>query len=363
MNCNKAYLVGVLLLVTHIAAAQLFEDTRTIERSWSVQPGVLVSVNNKYGAVVVTLWEKDSVKLSVTRKVTEKSEDRLKKTTDNIEVLFRDNQRAISAETVIENRPGGLFQNLMEAGNFTASSPRTQIDYHIWLPREADLSIINKYGDVIVPSLDGALKIDLSNGNFQAGDLRGSSDLTLAFGQAQVRSIKNGKVALNFVHFMCEQSERLTLHGRSSTIQITQGKYLKLSSRRDQVTLGRLERLDADTYFSVLNASLVNQIANIKMTYGRLERLNMGAQFASCNIVAQTCDLQLLLQQPTAYRALLQWNKAPDLPEQLAPFNPGRQEEEQPIQFYFQSKTAPEKVRINLTDSFLKMEHRHATQQ
>src|SRR5690554_459556 len=116
---------------------------------------------------------------------------------------------------------------------------------------------------------------------------------------------------------MCEQSERLMLYGRSSTIQITQGKYLKLSFRRDQVTFGRLEWLDADIYFSVLNVSLVSQIANIKMTYGRLERLNMGAQFASCNIVAQTCDLQFLLQQSTAYRALLQWNKAFDLPEQL----------------------------------------------
>ena len=361
MNCNRAYLAGVLLLLTHFAAAQLFEDTRTTERSWKVQTGVLVSVNNKYGAVVVSTWEKDSVKISVTRRVTEKSEDRLKKTTANIEVQFRENQGTIAAETVIGNRPGGLFQNLMEAGNFTSSSPRTQIDYHIWLPRTASLNIVNKYGDVVLPSWSGPLKLDLSNGNFQARDLSGISDLVLAFGDAQVRSLKEAKVALNFVNFRCERSETLTLEGRSSTIQIRQGQHLKLSSRRDQVNLGPVATLEADTYFSVVDASLVGQSADLKMTYGRLEGLTLGPQFESCNIVAQTCDLRLHLQQPVAYRALLQWNKVPDLPEQLLPANPGRQTTDQPSLFYFESRTAPEKLRINLTDSFLKMEHKHAT--
>ena len=75
--------------------AQMFEDNWQTERTFRASRSFRVSINNKYGSVMVSTWDIDSVKISVTRRVSEKSADRLKRMVKSIDIRFREGRRQV----------------------------------------------------------------------------------------------------------------------------------------------------------------------------------------------------------------------------------------------------------------------------
>ena len=318
-----------------------------------------VTINNKYGSVVVSTWEKDSVKISVTRSISEKTPDRLKRLAENIDFRFREGQGLIVGETVFGSKHATFIQNVKEAGNISTAGPRTKIDYNITIPAYVHLDITNKYGDVVLPALTGHVKVDLSNGNIQSRDLSGLAEMTLAFGNAEFRNIRQGNIFLNFVNFTCDNSELLTIDGRSSEIRIKDVDHLKISSRRDRINLSNARVFEVDAYFSNISCLNLESYGNLKLTYGRLEQLNLSANFKSCDIISQTCDVNLKLIKPVDYSALIKANKAIIIPADLKPEDPSllKMVTSQPVRFIFRKKTMVDKIKINITDGDLKIEH------
>lgn len=359
MNYKITGFVWVFLLIHQWVNAQMYEDTWQTERTFKTTATFVVSVNNKYGSVVVSTWDKDSIRISVTRRVSEKSKERLKRMVESIDIRFREGNGQVWAETVVGSKHTTFIQDVKEAGNFASATPRTRIDYKIMVPSYVNIEVTNKYGDVVLPSFSGNAKIDLSNGNLQARDFKGYTEMNLAFGSAEIRSIKQGRVFLNFMNFVCDASDKLTLEGRSSEIRIKEAGQLKIDSRRDRLSLGQVKELEATTYFSSLNCLNLKEFVRLNLTYGRLEQLTMARDFKGCEIVSQTCDVNLRLMTPVAYSALIQSGKTLNLPVGLKPESIDYKSliHSEPMRFNYLKRMPADKIKVNISDGELKIEH------
>lgn len=359
MNYKIISVVWVFLFIHQWVNAQMYEDTWQTERTFKTSGTYVVSVNNKYGSVVVATWDKDSVKISVTRRVSEKSRERLKRMVESIDIRFREGTGQVWAETVVGSKHTTFIQDVKEAGNFSSATPRTRIDYKIMVPANVSVEITNKYGDVVLPSLSGNVKIDLANGNLQARDFKGLAEMNLAFGSAEIRSIQQGRVFLNFVNFVCDATEKLTLEGRSSEIRIREAGQLKINSRRDRLSLGSIGELEATTYFSNLSCQKLSGFVRLNLTYGRLEQLNIARDFKGCEIVSQTCDVNLQFMAPTAYSALIRSNKPIRVPGGLKSevANYASVIKTAPVRFNYLKRMPADKIKVNISDGELIIEH------
>lgn len=360
MNYRITGIILVFLFLHHWTWAQMFEDNWQTERTFRASRAYRVSINNKYGSVMVSTWDKDSVRISVTRRVSEKSADRLKRMVESIDIRFREGQGQVWAETFVGSRHTTFIQDVREAGNFSSATPRTKIDYQIMVPPHVHLEITNKYGDIVLPTLSGYVKIDLSNGNLQARDLTGLAEMNLAFGSAEIRRTRQGTFFLNFVNFNIDEAEALTIDGRSSEIRVKDAEQLKLSSRRDRIFITNVRHLDAETYFSNIHCQSLVETALLKLTYGRLEQLNLASGFKSCDIISQTCDVNITLLSPTLYSALIKANKTVNLPAELKPeiADYKKRMSQEPVRFIFRRKADDDKFNINISDGELKIDHR-----
>jgi hypothetical protein len=341
-------------------SAQMYEDTWQSVKTYKSAPGAIVEVNNKYGSVIVSTWERDSVKIEVTRKIYEKSRERLNTLRDNIDVEYRVLSNTISVETVFGSRHSSLVRDIREMANLSVSDSRSSIDYKIYLPSNANIKIVNKYGNVVLPTMDGKVEIDLSNGDFQARDLNGDVHLTLAFGKALMRNLKKGVVSLNFVDFTAQDMETLSLEGRSSEIRINSVNTLDLNSRRDKIAVARVGSLVADTYFTNLNFSKVDQRVSLKMTYGELSKMGLSAGFQVCDIISQTSDVNVTLLNPLPYRAKVKQTRGGiSLPVGLTKedVTPQNKKDNEPFNFFFKRNDAANKLNINISDAELKIIH------
>jgi hypothetical protein len=341
-------------------SAQMYEDTWQSVKTYPARPGVNLTVNNKYGSVIVSIWDRDSVKIEVTRKIYEKSRDRLNTLRENIDIEYRVVSNSISVETVFGSRHSSLVRDLREMANLSVSDSHSRIDYRIFLPSHLNLTIINKYGNVVLPSLNGKVNVDLSNGDFQARDLNGDVNLTLSFGKAILGQLKKGNVSLNFVNFAGEKMGQMHLEGRSSEIKIQSVDVLDLKSRRDKVDVARAGSVVADGYFSSLQFLQVERQASLKLTYGELSRMVLTKTIQQCDIVSQTCNVNLTLLNPLPYRARVKQTRgsislpASVLKGKVAADVPKYMEFES---FYFEREDATPRLNINISDSELKINH------
>ncbi len=341
-------------------SAQMYEDTWQSVKTYKSRPGVNVAINNKYGSVIVSTWERDSVKIEVTRKIYEKSRERLSTLRDNIDVEYRVLSNSISVETVFGSRHSSLVRDIREMANLSVSDSRSSIDYKIYLPANANIKIVNKYGNIVLPNLNAKVEVDLSNGDLQAGDLNGDVHLTLAFGKALVRNLKKGVVSLNFVDFSAQDMETLSLEGRSSEIRIHSVNTLDLNSRRDKVAVAKVGSLVADSYFTNLNFSKVDKRVSLKMTYGELSQMVLSSGFQLCHIISQTSDVNVTLLNPLPYRAKVKQTRGSiSLPAGLTrEGSPSQKSKDlEPVSFFFKRKAAANKLNINISDAELKIIH------
>jgi hypothetical protein len=361
MSYKKHITFLLLVALCQAVWGQSFEENRTYTRTFKVAPSAIVEINNKYGAVIVSTWDKDSVRIEATCHIAEKNEERFKKIKENIDFNFVAAPTHVLAETVFGSKHSTIIQNVKEVTNFlSATDARSRIDYKVYINKNNHLKITNKYGDVVLPSMAGNVTVDLSNGNLQARELSGSSTLNLAFGAAKIKLIQQGQVAVNFVDFTCEQGAKLTLDAKSSQVTIDQCDQLKFSSRRDQVTVGNVGSVTVESYFSKLKLLYVADAADLKLTYGELSTLGLGKSFKKCLILSQMCDVGLVLETPLPYNAMIKGVRAQTVfPAGLKTSTPNAEKamELNPVKFVFE-KTLPEsKLNINISDAELKIEH------
>ncbi|MGQ1948279.1 hypothetical protein ACT3CD_14380 [Geofilum sp. OHC36d9] len=345
------------LLPTSTALSQQIKDTRKETRIYEYTPGVTVQISNKYGTVKVQTWNQDSIKLEVTRTITHASQEEINKLKNNITINFTSTQSILNAETLFESTGNKWLQSIKEATNMANAGSHSRIDYLLTVPAKTNISITNKYGDIILPSLKGRIMVNLSNGNFQAQTLSGWTDLTLAFGSAIVDHLNNGIIKTNFTDLSLAGTHNLLIESRSSDISIEEAGTLEVNSRRDQLQIGKASTIKGTTYFSHFSCRQLSDECHLNLTYGELSSMGIDASAKECVIIANTCSLNLQMNQPTAYTMLLKQTKG----ERNLPITLQETDSKPTIQdvqkFYFKAKTGGPELKINIQNGNLKITH------
>ncbi|MFT3740551.1 MAG: hypothetical protein QM786_17520 [Breznakibacter sp.] len=360
MNHKTFTMFLAMVCAVASAHAQTYEETRVVARTYKTAPSVLVDISNKYGMVEVVTWDNDSVKIEVTCRIAEKSEERFRKLKANIDFSFMALPNHVSAQTVLGDKHSTLVQNVKEVTNFlSASDTRSRIDYKVFVPLSANVKVSNKYGDVVLPSLTGSVAIDLSNGNLQARDIEGKASLNLAFGSAQFKKLRYAKVSLNFVDFSCPYLSDLEMDSKSSKIDLGQASNVQFTSRRDQIQIMDVSSIKGEAYFSRLALNLATGNCDLKLTYGELTELTLGANFKQCNIVSQTCDVNLSLAKNSNIGAMVKATRTKSaFPADWKPqtSNHLKVMETTPVRFISGKAQPNNQLNINISDAELKID-------
>jgi len=362
MSCNKIYLLISFLMVTSWLKGQLLSEEIKRHETFYVLPSSTLEVNNKYGNIHFSTWEKDSVDIAISFFISEKNEVKFKKIKDNVNFKITGNSAYMVAETVFGSKYGSFIKNIKEATNLQIpDNSRTRIDYFIKVPAHINLKVNNRYGNIFIPDFNGNLNIDLSNGDFQAKRINGNNHLKLAFGNVLIESMKQSTIDLNFSTTNISEGGQLDINSKSSEVKIAQCDLIKLQSKRDKYTINQLDYLFGETYFSNLSVSQLNKEFNMVMQYGALKRLNISPTFKLIKVNSKYANCTIEIDNPSAYKCSIMASKGSiDLPKALNSSTSNWQNkiETEAITFNYKSSTAKEKVQVNISDASFKLSHK-----
>ncbi|MDX2249883.1 MAG: hypothetical protein SF052_24070 [Bacteroidia bacterium] len=260
------------------------EATQIIEKTYPLTPVDIVEVINKYGKVTVSNWDKKymEVKITIITKATtkEKAEARLQ------EVAIR--ERAFGQKVQFETRLDGTQIPLAGASGI-------KVNYEIHLPAANPLEIENKFGDIILDKREGNVDIDLSYGDFYAGELLGGGNtLHLQLGKADIRYFHGGDIDFSFGSLHIDQCDFLYLKSNASQIEINKVQNLELYANLGEIRVDEVGTISGNYTSSKFTIGKLNQSLDMDVKYAprfevrevsaEVEHINIDGNFSSFHI-------------------------------------------------------------------------------
>jgi hypothetical protein len=170
-----------------IKSGDVKEKSRSFTKSYSVNSGDKLQINNSFGKVTVNTWNKKEFKVEVEIRGLANEEDDAQKLLDGINIVDSKENGIISFTTKIEsqNHQWGTWSN-----NGKSYINKAIVNYTVYMPSKNSLEIKNRFGAVTLPDFGGKLIINAQYGTFTAKELSHiDNDITTRFTDVNIESI------------------------------------------------------------------------------------------------------------------------------------------------------------------------------
>ncbi|GAB2984902.1 hypothetical protein GCM10027049_23880 [Mucilaginibacter puniceus] len=243
------------------------KQVKTYSKSYAIDAGTRLDIDNRYGKVTVNTWSKNEFKVDVQIQVTANKADDTRKFIDRISINDSRQGQTVFFKTNIdkESQPG-LFGS-------KNSSRKIEINYVIYMPAQNALNITNKYGNVELPELNGKLVINCAYGNLQAKSLSNpANQIKVSYGDARIGSLKATDLDISYGSLVLGSVDKLNADVKYSSakigtistsgiINVKYGSGIQISNLDEN-----MRNLMVDAKYSNIKLGLSNEDADFDVT-------------------------------------------------------------------------------------------------
>jgi len=302
MNYKNIFISSIFLLLLFRVSAQGDTETRTFSKRIAVNREATLEVSNKYGTIHITPWNKDSAYIKADVIATASDHSKIKKMFNGVNVNITESNLIVRAQTDFTQNISMLFEDFKGiTSKLISYESRVEINYYISIPEYLNLKIENKYGDVYMENATGSFSVIVSNGSFKANSIGKDSYVKLSFCDADINTIKSGKIDASFSELTIGESNDLTINSISSRYDIKKCGSVFTESRRDKFFIKECTSIRGNSYFTDFNIDNLETELDLECRYGNLTADMISKNFRSININSAYTDLTLGFDQSCAY--------------------------------------------------------------
>jgi hypothetical protein len=298
MNYKHSIIFSILFFSAAVLRAQNYTENKNMVNRYKVYPNSTLDISNKYGKIEILNWEKDSVTIETYLTIQTSSPSRMTKLRNTIDFDFSVTNRYIVAKTIFKSGSNNLVNELKNiAESFVNNGNEVKIDYIVTVPKNINLRLNNKYGDVYADDIEGDIKLVIANGGLKANNLTGNVNVELSFGDGTVNKIDKGHLTLSYADFTLKETGELTLDSKSSKINIENAELLRIQSRHDKFQLGTIKFLSGETDFCNIWINKINDELNLNTKFGNVSVNSIRKDFSFININSELTDISLFFER------------------------------------------------------------------
>ncbi len=315
----KVFFIALFSLLSVNLLADAFEKERKITKIFPVKEDTEIQINNKYGNIEFINWEKDSVMFQVKISVKGNRFTKVEKTFGYINIEFTGNPYYVIAKTNFENEHDNLWSEVSDLTNsIFKGNNNTQINYTVFLPENLPLKITNKFGNIYLTNCNARTEIELSNGDLRANEINEFLQLNLSYGFANIKSINQAYIKLNYGDLRSINIEKIKLESRSSTIRCEAIDELQIESKRDKFYLGNINVFNGNFSFSELEIEELNELLKLDSNFGEITIEHVNNDFKNIYMNSNSTDISSTFSRTAIYNIDLLFNHRTEV---SLPFN------------------------------------------
>ncbi|WP_425236955.1 hypothetical protein [Ulvibacterium sp.] len=255
----------LLMICGHHALAQE-KVSKQLSESYEMTNSGELYLENKYGDVTVTGWDRDNVSITVDITVTHRKKENAKNLLDRISLNTREIENFITVTSEIAEKSTGFFAKYFNKANpFDFDRSNVQIDYTIQLPSNAELDITNKFGDIIIGDWSGKLKANVEHGDVWINKDINNADVVLKYGKLRTKTVNYGNIRIKNGSLDVEESRDLRINSSGTDIEIDRVSSLEIYSSKDEITIEEVGAVHGDLRFTNMQLNNVDEQINLTM--------------------------------------------------------------------------------------------------
>lgn len=235
----------------------IIKKSKTFTKSYPIDANDVIQIDNSYGKIDVTTWNKNEVKVDIAIQASANDEADAQKILDQTNINSDKSGNVASFKTEI-NQGSSWWGTLTQHGK--AKTHKVEINYTVYMPAKTALTLTNKYGGINLPDLDGKLNIKSSYGGLAAKSLTNADNVFLiSYGGANIGSITGGQVKVSY----------------------------------GSLDLGEADKLDATISYSPIKITKLISTGNIDLKYGSLQISEVGKGLKTLNVNSSYSPVKL----------------------------------------------------------------------
>jgi hypothetical protein len=168
------------------------EKKRTISKTYNVGADDKLSIENSFGNITVTTWNKDVIQVDIEIGVRATSDEKAQQMLDQISVSDHQGGKEISFKTDIGHMSG------KKGNNDNGDGRKFYVDYKVSMPAKNPLTIENSFGKINIPDFLGTANLTSKFGELTTGKISNAKLIHVEFGKADIGKLNDANVILKF---------------------------------------------------------------------------------------------------------------------------------------------------------------------
>jgi len=303
-NVSSILLAILLLLSTHSFAKKSEEvKSKVISKNYTVKADHLLEVDNKFGEVKITTWDKNEMQVKVTIEVKGMSENRAQKSLDAIQVDISESTDETSFTTKFGDKYEG--KNVKYDNEFT-------VDYEIKMPKTNRLNLDHSFGAFVMNDLDGAASIKVSFGSANIGKLSSkSNELTFKFSSPiEIEHIEEGELTIKYSKLNLTSATQLKMESEFSSSKVVAIGKLDLEIKFGSFDIQELIQTEIESKMSSINVGTLHEKGIFDTKYGSLTLDEVTNKITLLDIDGEFSPIKVKIAEGASFAADLSTNMA-----------------------------------------------------
>lgn len=239
------------------ASNQNVDREKKILKSYSVSNNDRLNIENESGKVTVNTWDKNEVSVEITVLSSASSESKT--------------QELLESVNISETKAGGsiYLKTLLRSGSFRSGKQTLKVNYNVSMPAWLDFNLINKFGNVFLPSLTGHLQIKVNYGNIKAEKLTGKDEkrIEVSFGAADINEVDNIFIESKYSKLTIDKVGQAEIQNSFGKTSILEANSLRINQRYGDLDLRKVNTLIAKVEFANLDLDYIGKSADLSLKY------------------------------------------------------------------------------------------------
>ncbi len=286
-------LAALFFLGSHVLTGQE-KLSKKVEETFSMNHGGKLHLDNKYGDITITGWEKNSLEVTIEISVTHRKKENAQKLLERIQADIKTAGDFVSITSEIsDGSKSGFSRYFNKANPFSFDKSNVRIDYTVYMPAKAELELTNKFGDVIIEDWVGKLSGDFQHGDVWINEDLNNADIDLKFGKLKAQSINYANLRLKNGGVSMDDAKDLRLNTSGSTVKLNKADLLQLYSSKDDITIETLGSISGDIRFATLHLNSVAESISLTLKVTDLMVYKMNKPNVRVDLKQESSDINI----------------------------------------------------------------------
>ncbi len=287
MKISYKYITFLFLALSTFAIASekkmdgKYTKEKTIKKEYNVNSDALLKIDNSYGNLNITSWDKDIILIEVHIKTNGNNEEKVQDKLNEIRVNFEASSDMVYAKTIFNNNKSSWGWNWGKSNKVNM-----QINYTIKVPVKNNINLSNNYGNIYLDRIDGHAKISCDYGRLEIGELHGrNNDLNFDYtSKSHISYINSGNIRADYSGFTIDKAGNLDINADYTNSTIITMQNLKYSCNYGNLEVKRANNIIGNGDY--VNINLGNIYGNIDLNsdYGSIKIKELTESAGNVNI-------------------------------------------------------------------------------